>query len=76
MGKTKFIEKIKKSFGFTSGEEESKKASIKELLAKLEDRKAELKAELKECKDDKKTIDIKDSLQIIKKQIKKGEKLL
>ena len=76
MGKQKFIERIQDILGIKKPESSSKKEAIKELLLKLRAKKAELKLQLKVTKDKESIKELKDSMEILKKQIKKGEKLL
>lgn len=76
MGKRKFIEKIQDMFGFKKPDDSSKKEAIKELLKKLKAKQAELKLQLKVTKESEAKKDLKDSIEILKKQIKKGESLL
>lgn len=76
MGKRKFIEKIQDMFGFKKPDDSSKKEAIKELLKKLKTKQAELKLQLKVAKGSENKKDLKDSIEILKKQIKKGEALL
>ena len=76
MGKSKFIAKMEEMFGLKKRKEASKKESIKKLLEKLKEREATIKSELKKCDNCREKAELKDSLHIIKKQIKKGEALL
>lgn len=76
MSGAKFISKIKELFGWTPHSDESKKKAVKELIMKLKLRRIELKKELREESDAIKREALKDSIQIIKKQIKKGENIL
>lgn len=76
MGKAKFIDKIKNLFGLEAKEDKPDKKVIEELVKKLKIKKKELKQELSTCKDDLKQEHLKDSIKILKKQIKKGEALL
>jgi uncharacterized protein (DUF2147 family) len=76
MGKRKFIEHIQDILGISKPEYDSKKAAIKELLQKLKSKQAELKLQLKVTKEDESKKDLKESIEILKKQIKKGENLL
>lgn len=76
MGKAKFISKVKSLLGIESSEHEKKKEEIRSLLEKLHERKKILKEELiDESKVDERE-NIKDSLKIINKQIKKGKDFL
>ena len=63
-------------FGFTPPTEESKKKAIREIVKKLKLRRIELKKELKEECDVIKREALKDSIKIIKRQIKKGKDIL
>lgn len=76
MSGSKFITKIAELFGLTPENDESKKKSIKELVKKLKLRRIELKKELKAEGDIIKREALKDSIKIIKKQIKKGKDIL
>ena len=76
MSESKFINKIQELFGITPENDESKKKAIKELVKKLKMRRIALKHELKEEMDIVKRETIKDSIKIIKKQIKKGKDIL
>lgn len=76
MGKRKFIEKIQDMFGFKNPDNSGKNEAIKELLKKLKVKKAELKLQLKVAKSNEDKKDLKESIEILKKQIKKGEALL
>lgn len=75
MGKAKFIDNVKELFGIKS-DEEKKKDAIKELLKKLEARKSHLRKELHKEEKIEKIEALKDSIKIVKMQIKKGKKLL
>jgi len=77
MSGLKFIHKLKELFGITApNDDTSKKKMIKELLKKLKLRRILLKEELKNESDTIKREALKDSIQIIKKQIKKGEEIV
>ncbi|DAB33992.1 MAG TPA: hypothetical protein CFH82_07585 [Sulfurospirillum sp. UBA12182] len=75
MGKAKFIDKVKEVFGFQS-EAQKKELAIKELIEKLEQRKLILKQELRLAADAQSRENLKDSIKIVKQQIKKGKSLL
>ena len=75
MGKRKFIERIQEAFGFKS-DTTSKSEAIKDLVQKLKVKQSELKLELKLTEDEAIKKDLKESIEILKKQIKKGGKLL
>ena len=73
----KFIQKIKELFGIVApNEETTKKQIIKELLKKLKLRRIVLKQELKNETDLIKREAIRDSIKIIKKQVKKGKDIV
>lgn len=77
MNGLKFIRTVQELFGIsTLNDESTKKQIIKELLQKLKLRRITLKKELKEESDLIKREAIHDSIQIIKKQIKKGKEIL
>jgi len=76
MSGSKFITKIGELFGITPENDESKKKAVKELVKKLKLRRISLKKELKEESDIVKREALKDSIKIIKKQIKKGKDIL
>jgi ABC-type transporter Mla maintaining outer membrane lipid asymmetry ATPase subunit MlaF len=76
MGKSKFIKKIETLFGFDEPETDSKTEAIKELIRKLKDKRNEMKVRLQVTHSEKKKAELKESIAILKKQIKKGEKLL
>lgn len=77
MNGLKFIHKIKEVFGIVVPDEEStKKKTIKELIKKLKLRRIALKKELKNEVDLIKREALRDSIKIIKKQIKKGKEIV
>jgi len=77
MNGLKFIHKIKEVFGIAVPDEEStKKKTIKELIKKLKLRRIALKKELKNEVDLIKREALRDSIKIIKKQIKKGKEIV
>ena len=76
MNSSKFIQKLKELFDITPHEDESNKKTIKELIKKLKLRHIVLKKELKSEIDVTKREALKDSIQIIKKQINKGKEIL
>lgn len=76
MSGSKFIAKIGELFGITPENDESKKKAVKELIKKLKLRRISLKEELTEETDIVKREALKDSIKIIKKQIKKGKDIL
>lgn len=76
MSKSKFITRIQELFGLSPTTDESKKEAIKELMHKLKARRVSLKQEMKNETDIIKREAFKDSIKIIKKQIKKAEDIL
>lgn len=77
MGSSKFIQKIKTLFGLEADTPDAKKKqTIKELLKKLKMQHIELKKALKEENDLIKRQSIHDSINILKKQIKKGKDII
>lgn len=77
MSGLKFIQKIQELFGLAPETPESKqKRNVKELILKLKLRRIRLKQELKNESDIVKREALKDNLQIIKQQIKKGKKII
>lgn len=76
MKKSKFIEQMEDIFGTSPLEEATKKEKIEILVQKLQKRFNALKTKLKTDLPEEMKDDIKESLDIIKKQIKKGKKLL
>lgn len=76
MKKNKFIGQVESFFGGNLGDEATKEEMIGTLVKKLEARYTKLKSKLKKTSSKEKQEDIKESLVIIKKQIKKGKKLL
>lgn len=73
----KFVQTIKELFGFMPHNAEyTHKNSIKELLRKLKFRRILLKQELKNETDLLKRESIRDSIKILRKQIKKGKDLV
>lgn len=76
MNGSKFLMKMKELFGITPQTDESKKKAIKEIIKKLKLRYIELKKELKDECDVIKREALKDSIKIIKRQIKKGKDIV
>lgn len=76
MSGSKFISKIGELFGISPENDESKKKAVKELVKKLKLRRIALKEELQAETDIVKREALKDSIKIIKKQIKKGKDIL
>ena len=76
MGIKKFINSVKESLGLDEFEKAGKKKSIKRLLEKLRSRKEILNKVPKKKLDKKELKELKEELEIITLQIKKGEKIL
>lgn len=76
MGIKKFIENVKESLGLDEFEKVGKKKSIKRLLEKLRSRKDILHKVPKKKLSKKEKKELKEELEIISLQIKKGEKIL
>ena len=76
MNVKKFIESVKESLGLDELEESGKKKSIKSLLKKLRSRKEKIVKKLEKKLDKKEKNELKEELDIISLQIKKGEKIL
>ncbi len=76
MSGPKFIAKIEALFGIAPENDESKKKAVKELVKKLKLKRIALKEALKEECDIPKRESLKDSIKILKKQIKKGKDIL
>lgn len=72
----KFIESVKKSLNLDKFEQTGKKKAIKRLLKKLEERKEILSKVPKKKLDKKERRELKEELEIISLQIKKGKKIL
>ena len=72
----KFIESVKASLNLDEFEKTGKKKSIKRLLEKLKSRKEILNNVSKKKLDKKEKKELKEELEIISLQIKKGEELL
>jgi len=72
----KFIESVKESLNLDEFEKTGKKKSIKRLLEKLKTRKEILDKVPKKKLDKKELKELKEELDIISLQIKKGEKIL
>lgn len=71
-----FINKVKHSLGLTDFKENGKKKSVKALLRKLCERKELLTKTLKKMTSQKERKEFEEELDIITRQIKKGEKIL
>jgi hypothetical protein len=76
MGIKKFIESVKELLGLDEFEKTGKKKSIKRLLEKLRSRQEILNNTPKKKLDKKEKKELKEELNIITLQIKKGEKIL
>ncbi|KFL33597.1 MULTISPECIES: hypothetical protein [unclassified Sulfurospirillum] len=77
MSGLKFIQKMQELFGLSPESAEStKKKAVKELVKKLKLRHILLKQELKNETDLIKREALHDSIQIIKKQVKKGKEIV
>lgn len=75
MSKSNFIDKIQSFLHKKISDKKSKKEKIEILLDKLHSRYKKLKKELNHTKSKAKRHDIKESIAIVKKQIKKGKLL-
>lgn len=76
MSGSKFLAKNVKSSLALHLQQKNPKKAIKEIVKKLKLRRTELKKELKEECDVIKREALKDSIKIIKRQIKKGKDIL
>ena len=76
MGFKKFIKSVQSTLGLEEFNEEGKKKAVKKLLKKLNDRKKSINAALKTAKSKKEENELKEELEIVKLQIKKGKKIL
>ena len=79
MGFKKFIKQVKLTLGLNDYKVEGKKKSLKALLKKLNERKRSIEKSLKNSlqkKETKKTQELKEELEIVSLQIKKGKKIL
>ncbi len=76
MTKSKFINKIKNLLDIHIPKKKRKKEKVKKVLEKLHSRHKKLRKELKKANSKEKKQDLKESIAIIKKQIKKGENLM
>ncbi len=76
MGLKKFMKSVQSTLGLKDFKEESKKKSLKVLLKKLNSRKKSITALLKTPRDKKEENELKEELEIITLQIKKGKKIL
>lgn len=73
MGFKKFIKQVKLTLGLDDYEVEGKKKSLKVLLKKLNERKRNIEKSLKNSLETK---ELKEELEIVSLQIKKGKKIL
>jgi len=76
VGIKKFIENVKSSLGLKDLKKEGKKKSLKDLLKKLNTRKKNITKLLKASLGKKEKKELKEELEIISLQIKKGKKIL
>ena len=76
MGVKKFISGVLESLNMKSFELQSKKKSLKTLLAKLKKRRVKILSELEFETDQEKRIPIKEELELITFHIEKGKKKL
>jgi sortase (surface protein transpeptidase) len=76
MGFKKFIKKVKHTLGLNDYAVEGKKKSLKDLLKKLNKRKRSINKALKNPLDKKEKKELKEELEIVSLQIKKGKKIL
>lgn len=76
MGIKKFIKQVKHTLGLNGYEVEGKKKSLKDLLKKLNERKRNISKSLKNTPGKKEKKELKEELEIVSLQIKKGKKIL
>ena len=76
MGIKKFIKSVKSTLGLKDFNQEGKKKALKALLKKLNSRKKSLVASLETPMSKKEENELKEELEIITLQIKKGKKIL
>lgn len=76
MGIKKFIKKLNHTLGSDNDVIENKKKALKDLLKKLNERKKIIKKSLKKPLDSKEEIELKEELDIVSLQLKKGKKML
>ncbi len=76
MGLKKFIKSVQSTLGLEDFNQEGKKKSLKELLKKLNHRKKSIIILLKAPLGKKEESELKEELEIISLQIKKGKKIL
>ncbi len=76
MSVKKFIKKVITSLGLGDYKVEGKKKAIKDLLKKLNKRKRTIKQSLKNASQKKQQRELKEELEIISLEIKKGKEIL
>ena len=76
MGIKKFIKSVKHTLGLNDCGVEGKKKRLKALLKKLSERKKSIKKLLEASLEKKEKKELKEELDIVSVQIKKGKKLL
>ena len=76
MGIKKFIKKVKHMLGLNDYEIEGKKKSLKDLLKRLRERKRDINESLEASLVKKERKELKEELEIVSLQIKKGKKIL
>ena len=76
MNLKKFIKSVKSTLGLKGFSQEGKKKSLKELLKKLNRRKKSITTSLKTTLGNKEERELKEELEIVSLQIKKGKKIL
>ncbi len=76
MGFKKFIKNVKEFLNIDEFDTHKKKKAVKKLLNKLEKRKVEIKKLLDKDLNSKEREEVLEEFEILKYQIKKGEKLL
>jgi len=76
MGIKKFIKSVQSTLGLEDYKKEGKKKSLKDLLKKLTKRKKSIIVLLETSLDKKEKNGLKEELEIITLQIKKGKKIL
>lgn len=76
MGIKKFIKKVKHTLGLNDYAIEGKKKSLKDLLKRLRERKSNINKSLEASLEKKERKELKEELEIVSLQIKKGKKIL
>lgn len=74
MGIKKFIKKVKHTLGLNDYKVEDKKASLKDLLKKLNERKRSINKSLETSLRKKEKKELEEELEIVSFQIKKGKR--